>query len=171
MWLEFRRVLFRSILYNEGCTFLLISTKIEDANTDKRNEINAVYDYAKENDYNFYCLTATGLGSKELKEYLVESGEVEYEFANTDEITLKTIIRSNPGLVLIKDGIIINKWSYKNIPVFDKPLDESVHGVVQAPDDKRAIINSILAFIIPLVLLLIGDHLIGLAKKLFKKKK
>ena len=40
----------------------------------------------------------------------------EYSFCNVDEITLKTMIRSNPGLMLLKDGVVVNKWANDDIP-------------------------------------------------------
>ena len=40
----------------------------------------------------------------------------ESPFCQMDDITLKTMIRSNPGLMLIKNGTILNKWSDEDIP-------------------------------------------------------
>jgi triosephosphate isomerase len=38
------------------------------------------------------------------------------KFCSVDETTLKTMIRSNPGYILLKDGTIIGKWSYAGCP-------------------------------------------------------
>ena len=65
----------------------------------------------------FYCLTASG--HKGIERWIDLTG-AEYPFCNVDETTLKTMIRSNPGLMLLHKGTIIGKWSHNNLP---KPED------------------------------------------------
>ncbi|MBI1224191.1 MAG: hypothetical protein GC192_03050 [Bacteroidetes bacterium] len=43
-----------------------------------------------------------------------------YPFFTADDLLLKTIQRSNPGIVLWKDGKILAKWHYKNMPSFEE---------------------------------------------------
>ncbi len=60
-----------------------------------------------------FLLTGTSKDDAlELKERL----KLKFPFANIDPITLKTIVRANPGFVLLKKGIIINKWHYNDVP-------------------------------------------------------
>jgi triosephosphate isomerase len=63
----------------------------------------------------------TSSGSEETKSY--DNG---LRFFSTDETTLKTMIRSNPGYILLKDGTIIGKWSSAGCP--DK---ESIRNMVR----------------------------------------
>jgi hypothetical protein len=41
-----------------------------------------------------------------------------YDFANADGIVLKTMVRANPGLILIKDGTVIMNWHHNNFPTY-----------------------------------------------------
>ena len=74
---------------------------------------------------------AAGFDKLGLKFYVVtvNNGKVEefrhkyqtaYPFYNADETPLKTIIRSNPGLVMFKHGVVINKWHYRHLPTFEE---------------------------------------------------
>ena len=50
--------------------------------------------------------------------------ETEIEFYRADDILLKTIQRSNPGVLLMKDGLIIKKWHHRQLPSYEKISDE-----------------------------------------------
>ncbi len=75
-------------------------------------KINELYTHAQAKGYKFYAATA--------KDYLAEdfkkANNVEFDFASADEKILKTIIRSNPGVVLMKGGVILGKWDKNRIP-------------------------------------------------------
>lgn len=55
---------------------------------------------------------------KMLKEFQ-EITPAPYPFYMGDDIMLKTIVRSNPGILLMKNGKIIQKWHYKKLPSFE----------------------------------------------------
>ena len=74
---------------------------------------------------------AAGCDNLHLKFYAVvhDNGKIDefrhkyntaYPFFVADETPLKTIIRSNPGLVLFKHGVVINKWHYRHLPTFEE---------------------------------------------------
>ena len=101
------------VLAHKGYTFLLISPHLEDADDGCFGKIDGIYEYSLERNIPFYCLTASiGEGI----EHWIDTTGAEYPFCNTDETTLKTIIRSNPGLVMLKDGTVVGKWSHNSLP-------------------------------------------------------
>ncbi|NLA24417.1 MAG: hypothetical protein GX879_05565 [Bacteroidales bacterium] len=105
------------VLSNAGYTFMLISEDLNTAKTKHQNDINNLFAWAESKDYDFICLTASP--GEEVSKF-IEKNETAYKYYNTDPITLKTIIRANPGLVLIKDGTVINKWSHKDLPKIEQ---------------------------------------------------
>lgn len=112
------------VMANEGFSFIAVSSRIDKADMEQAHKINEVNEFCEANGLKLYMLTSTGIGSDELNAFIQETG-AQYKFLNADEITLKTIVRSNPGLVLIKGGNVVNKWAVKNIPDFQKLLDEA----------------------------------------------
>lgn len=86
----------------------------------------------------------------------------EYPFCTTDEITLKTIIRSNPGLLLIKDGTVLRKWSHNDLPQAEQltePLEKSELGQMDATTTGARLLKVFLWFALPLILLGLTDRL------------
>ncbi len=146
------------ILSNQSYTFLLISTNFKSADESNVDRINEIYDFCKEFGYDFYCMTASG--QEEIERWKENTG-AEYPICTTDLVTLKTIIRSNPGLMLIKGGTVLNKWHYRNIPTDDtlkQPLEQSSLGKIAPDNDRKELIFSLLLLLIPLFLFYLGDY-------------
>ncbi len=100
-------------IYDENYVFMLVAYDLHQSSTKSQEEINTLANWAMEQGYSFICLTSTLPD-----EYyaFAEQNNAPYEFFNCDEITLKTMIRSNPGLIVLKDGNVIGKWHYNDIP-------------------------------------------------------
>lgn len=101
------------ILSDEGYTFLLVSPHLNVADDGSIDLINELYDYSVENGYPFYCVTSSL--DDEMEQWEDRTG-AEYPYLIADETVLKTVIRSNPGLVLLKGGTVVNKWSFQRLP-------------------------------------------------------
>ena len=148
-----------SVLSHKGYTFLLIAPHLETADDSNFGDIDRLYEYAQSYDIPFYCLTAST--TKAIKRWIDLTG-AEYPFCITDEAVLKTIIRSNPGLLLLKDGTVINKWSHNNLPneaKLSRPISQSSLGKMPKDSVPAKILEIVLWFILPLTLLTLADRL------------
>lgn len=158
------------ILQQKGYTFLLIAPYLEKADDSNFGPIDQIYEYAEEYGYKFYCLTASG---KQAIARWQDMTGAEYPFYNTDAVTLKTIIRSNPGMLLLKDGTVIQKWSHNELPNDSElyaPLDQLTIGTQKATSDTRMILKLLMLFILPLIVFSIADRIFAFTKW-FKKYK
>jgi len=160
-----------SLLNSKGYVFLLVAPHLEQADDSQLDLINQVFEYAEDNDYPFFALTASG--QRAISQWRDMTG-AEYPFCQTDDITLKTIIRSNPGLVLLKDGIVIRKWSHNRMPdeyMLSDRLEEIETG--QMPEDSAAkkILLIFVCYILPLVVLTLADRLWAWSRWVKKKEK
>lgn len=146
-----------AVLGSQNYTFLLVAHRIEEADDSNIDLINEVYDYCMEYGYGFYALTASPEAEIEL--WRDRTG-AEYPFCHMDDITLKTIIRSNPGLLLIKEGVVLNKWSDSRLPdeyVLTDRLENIELGQLKQESGLRTIGYTLLWFIVPLLLVIAVD--------------
>lgn len=105
------------VLQDTTYNFLVIAGDVSRSNLKTQTQLNRLYEFCKTNGYGFRCLTASS--PKQIARFKIISG-AEYEFCTTDATVLKTMITSNPGLMLLKGAVIIKKWHYNNIPTVDK---------------------------------------------------
>ena len=171
------------VLTKKGYTFLLVSPRLAVADDSNFGDIDQIYEYAEENGVDFFCLTAST--NEDIERWRELTG-AEYKFCNADETTLKTMIRSNPGLILLKDGTIIGKWSHNALPQTDDltaPLEQLPIGKAQNDSTPERLLIVLLTFFVPLMALTIADRLWAWTKwirnkqdnnrifNLFKKRK
>ena len=171
------------VLTKKGYTFLLVSPRLAVADDSNFGDIDQIYEYAEENGVDFLCLTAST--NEDIERWRELTG-AEYTFCNADETTLKTMIRSNPGLILLKDGTIIGKWSHNALPQTDDltaPLEQLPIGKAQNDSTPKRLLIVLLTFFVPLMALTIADRLWAWTKwirnkqdnnrifNLFKKRK
>ena len=101
------------MLSDEGYTFLLVAPYLEKADDGVMGELLSLYDFSQEAGYGFYCLTSSG---EQAIENWKEMTGAEYPFCLADAVVLKTMIRSNPGLMLLHDGKVVGKWPSTALP-------------------------------------------------------
>ena len=163
------------VLDDPGYTFLLIAHRTEEADEGNIDLINELYEYCQENGYKFYALSSS---SAEAIELWRDRTGAEYPFCIMDDITLKTMVRSNPGLMLIKGGVILNKWPDSQLPdefdLTDK-LEQLPLGQVKEVNDLRTLGIVGLWYIVPLLLIILIDRTFNKKNnknynKLIKKK-
>ncbi|HHU25645.1 MAG TPA: DoxX family protein [Bacteroidales bacterium] len=143
------------ILSEPSYQLLMIAYSLEGVREGRLDRFIAARDYAEAHDYPFYLFTASSpqeVGNWEGQHQTC------FQFIQADERELKTMIRSQPGLILLKGGVIINKWGYHGVPRFNEvnaSLEDS--RLASPPDRKRAEAGRLgitaLLFLVPLLLL------------------
>ncbi len=96
-----------------GYQFLLISPDLELANSAGMLKASAFFNKLIETDAGFALITSSGADI--IEDYEARYG-IEYDAYLGDDIELKAMIRSNPGLVLLYDGVVIDKWHFNDFP-------------------------------------------------------
>jgi triosephosphate isomerase len=102
-----------SITSSKGLTLILTCPDLDKADQGITGNINEIYDYCNDHNLKFYCITAS---DEEAQEQWTDYTGAEYSYLEGDHEVLLTMVRANPGLMLLRDGIIQHKWSNWDMP-------------------------------------------------------
>ena len=92
---------------------LIICYDLSLTETDQLNKIN---DLAKKAELNgVEVMGLSSAGEAQAKEFIREN-QLDFEFYITDGIVLKTMVRSNPGLIYMENGVVKGKWHENDVP-------------------------------------------------------
>jgi triosephosphate isomerase len=80
------------------------------------NKIFALLDFAKQNDCEFKFLFDLNATPESIEKFKQKVGRSDFNIYFSDDKSIKAIVRSNPGLILLHDGVVLNKWAWAAIP-------------------------------------------------------
>ncbi len=106
----------QDIIENPDYNFLLICYDLDKTNKDVFGKINDFAALCKQDNITFALLTSS---TKETIEKFKNETGTKVDFYNTDGTVLKTMIRSNPGLMMLKGGTVIDMWHYHRFPSYN----------------------------------------------------
>ncbi len=129
------------ILSDQRGVFLLCSSSWAGAEADKIDVYNELYRYAEQQGYQFYGVSAST--PEETAEWQYRTGAI-YPILFLDATTIKSLTRSNPGLIVLRSGTILDKVppgrmpTLEEIPTFvESRLSGEAH---TAPKDGRLVL-------------------------------
>ena len=118
------------MLADTGFVCVIVSEALENASVGRVDKINDLYDYALEHDIMF--LAATSSNEDEIMLWRKRTG-AEYPIYWADNMMLRSITRANPGVMVLKDGVVVGKWNVENMPDEDSMLSlDAVEGRANA---------------------------------------
>jgi hypothetical protein len=105
------------IIENPGYQFMLVAYDLSKTDLSKIEEIQDFATSCQEKGYSFVMLTSS---LPEEVEAFVKKNHLSFDYCFTDDVSLQAMIRSNPGLVLLKDAVVLGKWHYNDFPDFNE---------------------------------------------------
>ena len=99
-------------LLQEPKLVAVIAYDLRKSNQDVFSEIKDIADEAIKNGYKVIGMSASG---PDQTQTLTEQYQLNFDFYFTDETTLKTIVRSNPGVLILEKGTILQKVHYNDL--------------------------------------------------------
>ncbi|WP_295716906.1 BT_3928 family protein [Mucilaginibacter sp.] len=110
---DFTKELFASPFY----TIIIVAYDLDKTNDAAINRLNALAINATQN-FNIRTILLTS-NSAQSAQAFAKAHKLVSEIFYADGVPLKTMMRSNPGVILLKGGVIVNKWHYHSVPTYD----------------------------------------------------
>ncbi len=111
------------IIRNPEYHFILVSWDVQKSDKDALERINQFALEAQADNVDFNVLTSS---LDHEVDSLSRDMDLNYSFYFADDIALKTMVRSNPGLILMKDGIVIKKWGFRDVGDYEKVKEKYI---------------------------------------------
>ena len=108
----------KELLENPYYNLIVVAYDLSKANKNGIGDLNALAINAAEN-YNIRTVLLTSNSAQSAEEFS-DQNKLVMEIFYADGIPLKSMVRANPGLLLLKNGTVINKWHFHNLPSYEE---------------------------------------------------
>ena len=114
--IEFNGENMTNSILSEKVVLLVIAYDIDLTNKSAQKKINTLAEQLEKVGIMTVGLSAS---SYDVIEEFRHEYQIMYPYCYTDPIVLKTMVRANPGLILLKEGVVVDKWTWRKTPKFE----------------------------------------------------
>ncbi len=108
----------KELLSNPFYNIIIVAYDLSKTDEDAINRLNALALNLSQG-YNTRTVLLTSNSAQDAQAFS-KKHHLLSEIFYADGVPLKTMVRANPGILLLKNGTIINKWHYHSIPKYDE---------------------------------------------------
>ena len=108
----------KEILSNPFNNLIIVAYDLHDTDQDAIDRLNALAINLSQN-FNTHTVLLTSSSAK-FTEAFSKQHRLVSEIFYADDVPLKEMVRANPGVLLLKNGTILNKWHYHSVPNYDE---------------------------------------------------
>lgn len=108
----------KELIENPYYNLVIVAYNLRDTNEDAVAKLNALTLNASEQ-FNVRTVFLTSNSAQDAAAFSKKM-KLMSEVFYADGVPLKSMVRANPGVILLKGGVVINKWSFRAMPSFDQ---------------------------------------------------
>lgn len=108
----------KEIVENPYYSLVVVAYNLKETNENSMGEINALALNAAEQ-FNIRSVLVTSNSAQDADKFSKRL-KLFMEVFYADAVPLKSMVRASPGILLLKNGVVVNKWHYHSLPSFDQ---------------------------------------------------
>jgi uncharacterized membrane protein YphA (DoxX/SURF4 family) len=112
----------KEIVENPYYNLVIVAYNLNETNEDAIAKTNALALNAAEQ-FNIRTVLLTSNSAQDAEKFSKRM-KLFMEVFYADAVPLKSMVRANPGVLLLKNGTIVNKWHYHGLPSFDELVEK-----------------------------------------------
>ncbi|HVV54930.1 MAG TPA: BT_3928 family protein [Mucilaginibacter sp.] len=110
------------LLANPFYNLIIVAYDLKHTNLDAIGRLNALAINLAQN-FNTRTVLLTSNSASDANAF-AKANHLAMDIFYADEVPLKSMVRANPGVLLMKNGTVINKWHYHSVPTYDNLVKE-----------------------------------------------